>query len=378
MSMTKVSRSILIGAFAVATLYIPGCGGVSFSPDDSKLLFPINDLETGNKVLAMYDRTTRTIRPIFTQLGRSDWREAIRPAWTADGSHAMAFWEGSDDTVNVALIPVNAPGTVRFLRLEEITDFQPITLHPIITGPFLIFADQGKIRRIDLRNGKEDRKETTNEVVLVPAGGRAYYMRRISGDSVDDSGIEFGLLDAASLELSPIFEPAELAGSDDIPFFGVSDDGAHLAVLSEADKEILIFEKRQLLHRLPINTLSESVSNIGLFQWSRRGDAIYALYRQHLESEQHQIGILELPIDGRSRRLLPLFVTSGSYEPLMLTVQFDISHDGNTLAMTTTHLGSAIEPEDRGLYLIDLSSADRRVTKVAVTSTAVRSDGVIQ
>ena len=59
---TRDTALTVIG-FAAVLLYILAC--VSFSPDDSKVLFPSNDPKTGGTVLAVYDRGAHTTRALL-------------------------------------------------------------------------------------------------------------------------------------------------------------------------------------------------------------------------------------------------------------------------------------------------------------------------
>ena len=87
-----------IGAVAWL-LYVLACGA-SFSPDDSKVLFPSVDPATGATVVAMYDRTVRTTRALLTLAtpSRSSDMVPVRAVWTPDGSRVVALW-GEDDHV---------------------------------------------------------------------------------------------------------------------------------------------------------------------------------------------------------------------------------------------------------------------------------------
>jgi 3D (Asp-Asp-Asp) domain-containing protein len=81
--------ALTVVGFAAWLLYVLGCA--SFSPDDSKVLFPSNDPKTGGLVVAMYDRTARTTRALaaLPVTGNPhDDQFCFRTGWTADGTHA--------------------------------------------------------------------------------------------------------------------------------------------------------------------------------------------------------------------------------------------------------------------------------------------------
>jgi hypothetical protein len=85
-----------------------------------------------------------------------------------------------------------------------------------------------------------------------------------------------------------------------------------------------------------------------------------------------EFGVAELPLDGASPRYTPLLSATINKDDSGGVFQLDPSHDQRTIAAASTFLGisggsrSRMKPEDCALYLVDLSRADRRVTKVPV------------
>ena len=279
--MTTETRNWILGGIGLLglVLYILAC--VSFSPDDSKVLYPSFDPKTVGMVMAMYDRSTRTSRALLTFPANDDG-PLIRPFWTPDGSDAVALWREEHDEV---------------LRIA-------------------------------------------------------------------------GLVDTRSLALTPLFEASDL---DDASVFAVSRDGTRLAVLSESENSrdplISVFQNGRLLRKLPMDSETNGIDEIGTFEWSKDGNTLYCIYAKNLhKGDSHQFGIVEVRADGSAMRAIPLFSGDiGRFDEDIFVSQLDISHDGKTLALASTyHGGPDFKPEDLALYFIDLSRADRRITMVPI------------
>ncbi len=79
------------------------------------------------------------------------------------------------------------------------------------------------------------------------------------------------------------------------------------------------------------------------------------------------LGVLEIPLNETGVRETPIVQLQGAkseaLDGLFLDFAIALSPDGTTLAGTLTYLCKD-EPDACGLYLLDLVSPDRKVTKV--------------
>lgn len=371
---TRDAALTVIG-FGAVLLYILACA--SFSPDDSKVLFPSNDPKTGGTVLAVYDRgahTTRAVLAFPPTSGDNNDGYMIRPAWTPDGSHVVALWGDTDKELRITVLPISGKGPTRMLVVKDVKGDMPsvMLVAPPIVGSQLFMGEDGQIRRVDLQSGVELVEKIEGELLLVGQPDRIYYGRELSEEG-KETRTEVGLVDANTLALTPLFETTETAG--DTPFFAVSRDGARVAIAGGKDDEqkILVFERNQLRNTIPIGGKADEM-RLGFFQWSRDGSTLYGVFRTKVADSEYQLGVLEIPASGGVARRIPLFRVTGKEDSDMSTLQVDVSHDGKTIAAASTYLQTSsgakaqrrLKPEDVALYFIDLSRSDRKVTKVPI------------
>jgi hypothetical protein len=365
--------ALTVVGFAAVLLYILACA--SFSPDDSKVLFPSNDPKTGGTVLAVYDRGAHTTRALLAfPPARGNDGYMIRPAWTPDGSHVVALWGDNDDEFRITVLPISGKGPMRMLVVKDVKGdmASAVLVPPPIVGSQLFSGEDGQIRRVDLQSGAELVKKIEGELLLVGQHDRIYYGRELSEEG-KDTRVEVGLVDADTLALTPLFETTEAGG--DPPFFAVSRDGARVALAGEKDNvpQILVFERNQLRNTIPIGGKADDMK-LGFFQWSRDGSTLYGVFRAKVAETEYQLGVLEVPVAGGAARRIPLFRVTGKEDSDMFTLQVDVSHDGKTLAAASTYLQRSsdskeqrrLKPEDVALYFIDLSRPDRTITKVPI------------
>lgn len=381
MSLTKTRDRILAAVGGAALLiYILACGP-AFSPDDSKVLYPANDPKTGGAVLAVYDRRARTSRALFTVPGAEPaW---LGSAWTQDGSRAVVLWAGGqhgDDKQGllVASIPLHAGKPIRMFSVPELTSDQNDAVWAMpsaVIGSWLFIGARDGIYRIDLEYGREVAVEVAGNPEVIGLQNSLYYVRDLPGADKQTGDVELGRLDPRSLKLSPLYVLAGFGGVGK-QVFAASGDGKQLAVLD--GKQILVYEDGNLLRTLPVAAAMEGIGapNTMALQWSRDTSFLYLIYTRKLDNGKTQVGIGEVNASGGSIRPIPLFAvdSGGDGEGVM---NLELSHDGKTLATASTYMqtpysklaegkAQALEANDLALYLIDVSSPGRKITKVPI------------
>jgi hypothetical protein len=322
--------------------------------------------------MAMYDRRTRTARPLLALPAEAE-ESPPAYAWTQDGTRAVALWVEGDDVLRIAVVPLKAG---RALRLLTIPDFESSQMeylywHPSIVGASLFIGGEDTIRRIDLETGVEVTAKVDGATHLLALGDRVYYARKLPDEGATTGRAEFGLLDLQALTLAPRFVAAGV-GAD---ILAVSRDGTRIAVAAEEDdaKQIRIFANGRAHATLALGGGNDAREVAGMPLWSLDGESLYYTYHEPLDDQHSRYGILELPIDGSAPRLLPLLVARASDSLMPL----DVSHDGRTLATVSTYLQTSsgklaqgkqpnLRPEDLALFLVDLATARRTVTRIPI------------
>jgi WD40 repeat protein len=368
MNLNRTRDAILAGIGLIALLvYVLAC--TSFSPDDSKILFPSLDPKSGNLALALYDRETGRTEHLLSLPLPKEEGSVIRPVWTPDGQRVVALWpdESGRDGLRVMVLPLKTREPIRVLALrgqKELT--ASLVVPPAIVGSHLFMAAGSQVLRLDLESGEVKTNGVQGEIILLGQRERVYYLRDVS------ARLEVGRLDIKNLTCVPLFQTPEKSGGD-VKGFAVSRDGSRVALLGgkEDAPAFLIFDGKDLTRTIPLAAKGDDLAP-GNFVWSSDGSTLYAAYvKSQGAGKSHACGVLEVPVDGRPARQLPLFNLAGSLDesdPYLF--QIDLSHDGKTLATCSTYLSfnddEKLKPEDLALYLIDLSRPDRKVTKVPV------------
>jgi len=375
----------LIGLGAVLA-YVLAC--TSFSPDDSKVLYPAFDTRGGGLALAVFDRDARRTDPLLLLPGPADKSRLLRGLWTPDGSRVVALWpaEGSGDSeqLNVLVLPYKTRQPARWLTLPVNQERSAVlALPPAVVGSSLFLGVESLVFRLDLETGALHTNEIDGDLVLLGQGDRVCYLReKDSDDPSEDKVYEFGRLDPKTLALSPLFSVAKKPNEDIYGFFAVSRDGSRTALLCERSDEnfFLVYEGKELIKTIPAPA-SDQEFHVGNFLFSPDGATLYATFaKSPAETEKEkfaqQCGIVELPLSGAASREIPLFQVQEEWDDEEIFLfQLDLSHDGKTLALCSTCLVvedlDRLEPEDLALYLVDLTRPDRKVTKVAIAPPPV-------
>jgi hypothetical protein len=374
MTLTRTRDVVLTGiGFAAWLLYILACA--SFSPDDSKILFPSNDAKTGAPTVAVYDRAARAARTVYAfhspELASSSGPFCMRSVWVPDGKSIVTMWPADKDMM-LMVLPFGGSGTTRFMLVTATQADMPsafVAPPPIIGSGLLLGSDDG-IVRVDLETGEQRKVEVTGSPVLSTWPGRAFYRRKAKVPGSENEQAEVGTVDPKTLALTPLFQSKD---ADAEGVFAISRDGSRVALTGSSAAQVVIFVNGQLRRTVPI--AKDAGMMLGTMQWSPNAATLYAVFRKTTGESTYQFGIMEIPAENGAPREVPLFVIHGSMDDAeVLTFQLDVSHDGKTLAAASTYLQTPLgkpgpprlRPEDLALYLIDVSRPDRKVTKVLI------------
>ncbi len=209
-------------------------------------------------------------------------------------------------------------------------------------------------------------------------GDAAYYAAEKKGDG---EGFEVGKLDPEKLSLTPILELKKKEIGEISPFIAVSKDGTGIAILVKKGGEkteaqsLLVFRGKDLEKTVPVGP-PEEVGSLGDTQWSPDGMTIYAASAKKLkDGDGLQLGFIEVPLGGGGARQVPLVrMGKEDEDKVVMFFQIALSPDGKTLAASTGNLPEELKDEDRALYLVDLASPERKVTKVRAPISAAPAE----
>jgi len=360
-------------------VYILAC--TSFSPDDSKVLYPTFDPKSGTTAVAVYDRTTAKSEILFEPQASGINQKAkavlLRPQWVQNGHGFLAIWDSSTNagrsSCSVAFVPFGRAGTPRIFPLPEDCSSE-VYLYPLpVVGNFLFLTDGSNlITRLNYQTGETLRKTNEFENALLPSPGddRVFYL---TDDHKSNGSFEIGVMDPATLAQTALFRVAdENISGQSITF---SRDARILAYQSENESPLMIhlLETGKPARVLVLTTLDGWVGGwkIRLREFSPTGDVLYAsVSHTNAETTNTECGFLEIPLDGSQvRKTLLLTNISGGDKSDLGNFEVDLSHDGKTLAADSFWLvgeNPSTKPEDCGLFLVDLTSPGRKATKVLI------------
>ncbi len=382
----------LLGMIAVAA-YVLACRP-SFSPDGTKVAFPVFDKDARQSTVLVYDLRTKTMQEIFKKTLLPEIKEEKSPAastqqsaaqkpsgplfassdedeqlilevqWLADGKHLVV-----NDHSTAHIVPFGLADPIRTFQLgNELDAGGLVTMPPPVAGPYQVFSVEGFLVRVNLQTGDIFSVPTKDDYGLLGYQGGRIYCFALRDSNEQGADFELDTLDVESLTRTPLFhlKKDDLGGLEGFP--AISRDGTRIAILGEVDDvpQIRLFRGDRLEKALTI-AKKESDMEVGIAEWTSDGKVIFGAYRRKTNSDVYQFGILEVPVSGEVIRETPLFTCGSDVDNWQDRFQVTLSPDGRTVAAASTGFGRKdIKPEDHGLYLIDLGSPGRKPTKVTV------------
>jgi hypothetical protein len=381
---TRNNALALLGLLAL-TVYVLAC--TSFSLDDSKVLYPAFDPDHGALGMAVYDRAARRSEMVFVppeiQNGTNGpFGNYLRGEWLADGRNvviAFAASQDNSDTLDLALIPAGARAPFRLFHLEEIKNAgSAFILPPCVVGPrVFVSAGEKELVRLDLKTGavvRHEFEDVRKDITVLPsADGGAYYFE--SSES-PENGV-FGRLDPESFGRTPLMNLTNGSANDVV--FAYDRGGKNVAFLESAKetKQLNVWRRGQLILTRDVPVSNGEELSFGCAGFSTKGDMIWATCeRRDKAKREASYGLLEISLGTDALRETTLIAAApADSDSDHVCFQGSLSHDGKTFAVDSTYLAcveSAFKAKDCALFFVDMSSPNRKVTKVPIPMPATR------
>jgi hypothetical protein len=379
----------LLGLLAL-TIYILAC--TSFSPDDTKILYPSFD-RSGAVGIAVYDRETRRSEMLFLPLAYQEGltnsvvSSLVRSQWLPDGRQILLSWIGGKDQddheLSLAVMPLGGHSPFRLYHLPGVKSAGTALMLPLCVSRDQVFVmqDSETVIRLNFKSGEITRRELggiPGELHLYPApsGDAAFYVMEQRGTN---SQVVFGRLDPEALTLKPLATITNTLA--DGSFFAYNAQGTRVAFVErdEPDRYRLVVLKNgkpDFARSLGAKGQNYRFGNGVL---SPRGDMIWASFQLMTEGQKgRSYGLMEIPLSSAPVQITVLIANSEADEEMgALYFQVGVSHDGKTVAAASTYLACTKEEfkaEDCGLFFVDLSDPRRKVTKLPIPMPAKRSN----
>lgn len=358
------------------TAYLVACRP-SWSPDGSKVLFPYLDPGAKRAGIALYDKNTGKTSSIFSRPLEGGSPNAMFSCpwaqWDRKGERAVVVWAnagpGTPDEFHVQVLRIGAKEPDRKFVLRNVGVFLPGMPLPEVQGS--LFAAGDALVRMDLQTGAVERRKLQGrkDVVLVGHGDQIHYCAQLGGPK---PAYEIGTVDPKKLVLRPGLKLRSEDVGEIFPLITVAKDGSAIAIPSKKGKkyQLLLVAGDQLQKTITLE-LSSETHELGNLQWSPDGKTIYAaLVARMKDQRSFELGVAEITVKTggiRVTRLLRGRWEDTDTEMLRLFFQVALSPDGKTIAAAPTcFLGKLEDEKDRALHLVDLTTPDRKVTKIPV------------
>ena len=388
---TRNMALALLGLLALS-IYVLAC--TSFSPDDTKVLYPAFDTSSGAIGMAVYDREARRSEMLFLPLAYQSAESNIvaapsilRAEWLPSGREIVIAYsaqskQNSDQNgLGVALVPWGVHKPIKIFHLSDVKEAGMLFMTPLcIAGEqvFLRTSDKG-VARLDLRTGaltSHEFDDAKGEVSLYPAPNSAGVFYFESGNQ-SEQGTVFGRLNPDDFSRKPVMVITNEVHDQSVVTYDKS--GRILALLSGESEtnELLVLRDGQRVFSRSLDAHGQKRS-FGNAVLAANGKALWATFQQTKNTNAVAYGLMEIPFSDAPPRELTLIndapVQDDTY---MYYFQAAISHDGKTAAVASTYLACSekqIRPADCALFLVDLSDPKWQVTKVPIPVPAKRLD----
>jgi hypothetical protein len=388
----------MVGLLAL-TIYILACNSSpSFSPDDTKVLYPAFDPVTGVVGMSVYDREAGTSEMLFL-IGGYDAKETdaqasptfLRGQWLPNGKETVVAYNGpgeSDDggPITLVVVPWETRKPVKTLILAADKEAWELFLKlPLcVVGEKLFFcvADNECVR-VDLRTGilsKHQFEAAKGKLALYPSadGNGVFYV-----EQPDDSEAKstFGRLNPEDFSRTPLMAVTNRLYDEAVAGFDHGTKGDHVFAYDregktlvclkaeDAKAELTVWRDSRVTFWRSVDTHKEKLA-FGNAVLAASGKAVLASYATATGTNAVSYGLMELPFsDALPREVTLIHEAPAKTEGCVSYFQTAVSHDGKTAAITSTYLGveaPTTKPEDCALFLVDLTDPKWKVTKVPI------------
>jgi hypothetical protein len=382
----------LIGLLALS-IYILAC--TSFSPDDSKVLYPAFDAASGAVGMAVYDREARGSEMLFVPIvyAAGDSNAVIAPSipraqWLANGREVVIAYatlkNGDKDGFNVAVVPYGVRKPVKTFWVPEVKDTAQALVAPLcVAGDRLFFrAGDKTLGRLDLRSGAltgHEFEEVKGDLSFypVPDGSGVFYFE---SDHSGGGKTVFGRMNPNDFSRTTLMVISNRFTDTTAVAYDPEGKVVVLITGTESTSQLEVWKEGKPVFSRAVDTQGKK-RVYGSAILAPNGKALRASFQQRQTTNSMCYGLMEIPFSEAPVREVVLIKDSPVQdEPSVYYFQVAISHDGKTAAVDSTFLAlqdDPISPADCALFFVDLGDPNWKVTKVPIPVPA-HPPGVIK
>ena len=355
---------------AALSIYVLACRP-SFSPDGRRILVPTVEPGPPQLCVQLYDIAKDRLEPVYVESlveGEEDGIPWPAVGWTADGQEGVIVQQLDDDLMKVTVLPL-APGRVLkvfHVRVSGQGDKGMHLIHaPVMQGAWLFYGGQ-QVTRLDLATGESAQQAVPDVDPIWPLEqhGRLFYIGERK-----EKGAEAGRLDPQSLSAEPLFALGSSLASDIGPFVAFNGDGTRFATSRKAESgdKVIFMRKGEADREVGVGT-PERPLRLGSMIWAKDEKSLLAAGFRPADDGVRMV-LLEIPAEGGPIRETSIVDTpgDGDDDAWGLVQQIALAPDGKTVAALGGVFGEEdAPPPDRALYLVDLTTPERKVRKIPI------------
>jgi len=393
--MTKEKRNAALacGGLVALSIYVMACNSSpSFSPDDTKVLYPAFDPVTGVIGMSVYDREAGTSEMLFllaahdhdSQTNAQPCPALIRGQWLPNGEDVVVAYlgpGGSDEkgAITLSVMPWAGRKPVKTLVLDcsDKDTGQAFLKSPLCVAGERLFYRGGsnQLFRIDLRTftrTEHEFEDAQGDIAIYPApdGQGLFYFEQ---QTDPEKQTVFGWLDPETFNRTALM--ATTNRLRDETRIAYDRQGRTLAYLEADDgiANLTVWRDGQVAVSRSVDTQSEKLA-FGNAILTASGKSVLATFARANGTNATSFGLMEIPFEEAPAREVTFIQEAPvNGEESVGYFQAALSHDGKTAAIASTYLGAddkGIKPEDCALFLVELSNPDWMVTKVPIPMPA--------
>jgi hypothetical protein len=382
MSKRKTNAVLAFVGLLMLGIYILAC--TSFSPDDTKVLYPSFDPASGAIGMAVYDREARGSEMLFVPVayegGVTNAAAApniLRGQWLANGRDIVIAYaapkDGDKEGMTVAVIPWGARKPVRTFRVPDIKDAGETFMVPLcVAGEQLFFRTSDKgLGRLNLRTGAlaaHEFEDAKGDLSFYPApdGAGVFYFE---SDNSPDKKTIFGRLNPNDFSRTPLMVITNRPHDSTVVAYDAA--GKVLVLLAGGDGKasLEVWKEGKPVFSREVDTHGQKRA-FGNAVLAVTGKAVRATFQQANGSNAVSYGLMEIALSEAPVREVTLIKDAPAQDDVSVYYfQAAVSHDDKTAAIASTYLALVEKPisaSDCALFLVDLSDPNWKVTKVPI------------
>jgi hypothetical protein len=320
--------------------------------------------------VAIYDCKTKSNKYLsLPNLGIQEGG-APRPQWSPDGKTIVIAFVGPDQNTKGAVVvaPADAPERARLVAQFPMGDLGTVAF-PEVDGKLYLGGE--RLLRVDLTTGKIDERKDKDgqQGYMLALSRKGIHVLHQRPNDPQKNDYVLGMVDAETLAIKPLLTLKQNDVGEIYPF-AVSDDGSQMALSSKKEKEqkILLVAEGKVAKTITLK-LGDGDDVLSSMEWSRDGKILYGtLLEKDPQTNQLTVKLCEVTGDSGRVRKSPIGSVAlkvQDFKSMGLVVRGALSPDGKTLAVSTTGLPGEENAKEGALFLVDLTSPQRTVVRIA-------------